>query len=423
MCWLPRTAHIIFLYSRLSIKCICYCKEYLSDAIKYQLCLAMQEAAGPSTAAQKDPREAMPPWLAQGRSRMEDLFGSSSSDDEQEPIGGAQQANPGTPGQADANAVGGTQALSGQKAEKEAHPSGQTSKSGEAKQRLNGAKAAEGPAASALRAAPQIGQSKLSKSAKAALDASTAAAHACETPQQRKQRIDYSAVAERLKRKPSGAAAVEHRKTSGTTATPAKAGPSALARDSAVKTQVVENADSTAGCVSREPTPSKAVNPINVHKEGQGRDPWEPVMEEGLTPKLGNSPEDLWDSQGEGGGTPKLSSRRGGLWKGTVINDDDSLASNDDSSAASDSVQQQSRTAARGSGERGKKRKGVSQAASSAIPETKKSKIPASLKQALAAQVHPAPSQFPLSPCELTNCVTASCKQPFCRPCRHAMCT
>lgn len=34
MCWLPRTAHIIFLYSRLNINCICYCKEYLSDAKK-----------------------------------------------------------------------------------------------------------------------------------------------------------------------------------------------------------------------------------------------------------------------------------------------------------------------------------------------------------------------------------------------------
>lgn len=383
----------------------------------------MQEAAGPSAAAQKDPKEAMPPWLAQGRSRMEDLFGSSSSDDEQEPTGGAHQTSPGTPGQADANAAADTQALSGQKAEKEAHPSGQASKSGEAKQRLNGAKAAAGPAASAPRAAPRIGQSKLSESAQAALDASTVAAHAGEIPQQRKQRIDYSAVAERLKREPSAAAAVEHQKSSDTTATPVKTGPSALARDSAVKTQVVENADSTAICVRREHMPSKAVNPINARKEGQGRDPWEPVMEEGLTPKLGNSPEGLWDSQGEGGGTPKSSSRRGGPWRGTVINDDDCLASHDGSSAASDSIQQQSRTAARGSGERGKKRKGVSQAASSAIPEAKKSKIPESLKQALAAQVHPAPSQFPLSSCELTDCVTVSCKQPFCRPCRHAMCT
>lgn len=320
---------------------------------------------------------------------MEEMFGSSSSDDEQDPTSVAYQANPGTPRQADADAAGNAQAPSAQKAKMEAHLCGQASKSGEAKQTLHGAKAAAGPAASAPRAAPQIGKDKRSESAKAALDASTAAAHAGETPQQRKQRIDYNAVAERLKRKTSGAAAVEQRKSPGTTVTPAQAGPSAIAPDRAVKTQVVESTGSTAGCVSREPMLSKAVQPVSVRKEGQGRDPWEPVMEEGLTPRLGNSPEGLWDSQNEGGNTPRLSSRQRGLWEGTVPDDNDSLASPNDSSPASDIIQQQRRTAARGSGESGKKRKGVSQAASSAMPEAKKSRIPDSLKQALAAQVHP----------------------------------
>ena len=341
----------------------------------------------------------MPPWLAQGRSRMEELFGSSSSDDEQGPIGGGYQANPGTPRQADADAAGdAAQAPCAQMAEKEARFGGQASKSGETKQTLHGAKAAAGPAAGAPRAASQIGKDKRSEIAKAALDASTAAAHAGETPQQRKQRIDYSAVAERLKRKTSGAAALEQRKSPGTTATPSEAGPSALAPDRAVKTQVVENTDSTAGCMSREPTPSQAVKPISVRKDGEGRDPREPVMEEGLTPRLGNSPEGLWDSQDEGGNTPRSSSRQRGLWEGTVPNDYDSLASPNDSSPASDIIQQQGRTAARGSGELGKKRKGVSQAASSAMPEAKKSRIPESLKQALVAQVHPPLSRSPLSP-------------------------
>ena len=352
---------------------------------------------------------------------MEDLFGPSSSDDEQDPIDGGHRANPGTPGQPDEHAAGDTQAPSAQKAKKDAHRSWQASKSGEAKQTLHGAKAAAGPAASAPRPAPQRGKNKRSEIGKAALDASKAAVHAGEVPLQRKQRIDYSAVAERLKRRTSGAAAVEQRKSPGTTANPAKADPSALAPDRAVKTQVVENAESTAGCVSRVSTPSKAVQPTSVRQEGQGRDNWEPVKEEGLTPRLGNSPKGLWDSQGEGDNTPRLSSRQSSLWEGIVLDDDDSLASPNDSSPASKSIEQQGRTVARGPGERGMKRKGVSQAASSAMPEAKKSKIPESLKKALAAQVHSALSHFPLLPSELINRVPASCKQPICRPCRYAM--
>ena len=158
--------------------------------------VAMQQAEGPSAQTQQGPKEAMPPWLARQQPKLADLFGASSSDNEQAPEQAALPAN----GRADEVNPCTAPASSTQAIRKDT-----TANNASAESAQNGVSAA----GSGLRVntpQPQLPSSALSANKSGGLQSPAKAAG--ENPGQHRQRINYSAVAKQLKRHPSGSASL-----------------------------------------------------------------------------------------------------------------------------------------------------------------------------------------------------------------------
>ena len=377
---------------------------------------ALQVAGSSGAAAEQDPKEAMPPWLARKQPGMADLFGVSSSDDEQTPEKTA-KADTSKPKQTASGA--GLQAPS-------LHDNGTFNDSSRAEKGVQnqvrnsaaGAKAAADAdlRSSAVKQEPPVPTPTLGKLREGAQISVTPTEVLLE---QHKPQIDYSAVAKRLRREASGGAGLD-KQPSADRAAPGKRASSGSVRpvpDRAdAKEGIKRKAASTRGQASAKASASAAEGntapkKLSVEQRratnlgSKGRDPWEAAISD----DAGSDDE---------GDTPKLGNGRKDPWAAAASDDDASMASGDASSAASEGVPQNGTAAQRGADRRQKGKRKASHAGIGAKPEPKKPSIPDSLKQALAVQV----SVLPRCLCHLQQCTLYRAIYELAEECLQELC-
>lgn len=329
----------------------------------------MQKAEGPLTGMQQGLKEPVPPWLTRQQPDLADLFGASSSEDDQAP----EQA----PKSADGNLDGANSDQAHTRAE---------SLQASTKAATNGlTQSAVTAAGKVLRVSTQ--QPELPASSLGARREGIAprpAKAAAETSAQRAQRIDYGAVAAQLKREPSDSAIPNRQLGSSQAVQPSRGLPGhEKARDDGGNGRLKRKA----GSMTEQPAAMSLPPKSNTDKASQRlsskqsrgatsgstrSNAWAPVVSEGS------------DAE-EGGDTPRFDIARTGPWE---PNEDASRGTPGDTSADSDGPKPSSMGAEGRSAERHRKgsQKPV-QANANADPERKKSSIPEVLKQALAAEV------------------------------------
>lgn len=351
----------------------------------------------------------MPPWLAApgGQATMQDLFGQSSSEDEDAPADLARKKSR-NPDQAGDTGPG-MPATSLQSTEIKAQRLPVTGRPSQPAERA-GKLAADGRTSDkqpALASPPRSSSNSATKAQSAAL-VSKVAPVTGETPEQRKQRIDYSAVAERLKGEPSGGGSLDRQLPFSKSAT-AKAGSSGVAsaaHDRLKSKSLREKANKPGRQGRKNYTRLASSRDKGSRRQGSDVDPWEAAVVMDEDAKAGSESMDPWDALVEDAETPRSESRD--AWAAIADSDEDaSIASQDDSSAASDSTQQKARAAAAGKHSRGK-RKAAHPGSNRKLPKI--ATIPESLKQALAAQVQPTIPLFPLQSCQCHVWNPATCQ-------------
>jgi len=353
-------------------------------------------------AAEQDLKEAMPPWLAHKQPGMADLFGASSSDDEQTPEKAAK---------ADTSKLEQIASGAGLQAPS-LHDTGRLNDSSRAEKGVRNqvrksAAAAKAAAdadlrSSALKQEPPVPTPALGKRREGAQISVTPIDV---LPEQHKPRIDYSAVAKRLRGEASGDAGLDRQPSADRPALGKRAssdGVRAVPDRADAKEGMKGKAGSMVGQASAKTsastpegnTASKKLSgePKQAPNLGsKGRDPWEAVI----------SDDAASDDEGD---TPKLGNRRKDPWAAAASDDDVSTASGDASSAASEGIPQNGTAAQRGADRRQKGKRKASHAGIGAKPEPKKPSIPDSLKQALAVQV----SVSPRCLCHSQQCILYS---------------
>jgi len=351
--------------------------------------VALQVAGSSGAAAEQDPKEAMPPWLAHKQPGMADLLGASSSDNEQTPENAAK---------ADTSKLKQIASGAGLQAPS-LHDNGRLINSSRAQKGVpnqvrNSAAAAKAAADADLRSSalkqeslvPTPTLSKLREGAQISVPSTDV------SPEQQKLQIDYSAVAKRLRREVSGSAGLDRQPLADRTA-PGKRASSGSVRAVPVtanaKGGMKRKAVSITGQASGKTSASApegntapkmlSVDPRQAPDLGsKGRDPWEAVI----------SDDAASDDEGD---TPKLGNRHKDPWAAAACDDDISMASGDASSAGSEGVPQNGTAAQRGADRRQNRKRKASHAGIGAKAEPKKPSIPDSLKQALAVQVYALP--------------------------------
>lgn len=324
--------------------------------------MSMYQVGGSSAGTQQDPKEAVPPWLAGQKPDLTELFGASSSDEERAPEQAARPAA-GRAGEAKpSQACFGTDNLQATKRT----PAAEGAE--EAKQTDLSA-ADDGLKIRTLR--PEVPNPV--PDGKGGGSAQRLANAAAKTPG---QRINYSAVAEQLK----SCKDAPHAGGSSGCNTPrggrGNSQPKLRAGSSTEQPPAVSLHSATEGGIASQNLSS--MQGRGITPGSKRRDPWAPVLLDD-------------DDADEGGDTPRFGTARTGPWEPMNSDKDASRVTPGSSSADSDAPQPK-RTAAQGRGA-DRRQNGASrntaQTKASAGLEPKKSSIPESLKQALAAQVWP----------------------------------
>ena len=334
----------------------------------------MQQVEGPSTGMRQGPNEAVPPWLARQQPDLPDLFGASSSDDDQAP----EQAPKSAGGTLDA--ANPDQTHTG--ADSLQAPKKGTSTTAAANSLTQTAVPAASSGLGTSTQQPELPASPLGAQREGEAQRRTKAA--AETPAQRAQRINYGAVAVQLKREPSDRVSLDKQLGSSQAVQPCRG---SSGQDRATADGGNGRLKRKAGSMTEQPA---AMSLPSTYSGGKASQKLLSIQSQGA--RSGSKRRDAWapvvldDSDAdEEGDTPRYGTARTGPWE---ADEDASRATPGDTSGDSGGPQPKS-TAAKGRGaDRRQKGSRISaQGNASANPEDRKTSIPDALKQALAAEV------------------------------------